>query len=57
MRNNHKVFQVTFCDLEMNKLYSLPLGRYNDDVEIRTDGEDQFFITTGHRKFYILHYG
>ncbi|CAF3043980.1 unnamed protein product [Rotaria socialis] len=56
MRNDHKVFQVTVCDLEMSKLYSLPLGRCSDNAEIRTDGEDQFFITTGHRKFYILHY-
>ncbi|CAF1468754.1 unnamed protein product [Rotaria sordida] len=46
---------VTFCDLEMNKLNSILLGKCDDYIEIRTDGKDRFFITTGHNRFYIIH--
>jgi hypothetical protein len=53
-QNNRQVFQVIFCDLYMTKLYSVPLGVCNGDIEIRTDRNDQFFITTGRRRFYIV---
>ena len=54
LQNNRQVFQVIFCDLNMNKIHSVPLGRCNDGIEIRTDGYDRFFITTGHHRFYIV---
>jgi hypothetical protein len=53
-QNNRQVFQVIFCDLYMTKLYSVPLGVWNGDIEIRTDRNDPFFITTGRRRFYIV---
>jgi hypothetical protein len=55
MQNNREVFQVSFCDLNMQKLNSVPLGLYEGDIEIRTDGKDRFFITTGQRRFYIVY--
>ena len=54
-QRNREVFLVTFCDLDMQKLKSIPLGSYNGGIEIRTDGNDRFFITTGTRRFYIIH--
>jgi hypothetical protein len=56
-QNNREVFQVIFCDLDMKKLHSVPLGLCNDDIEIRTDGNDQFFITTGRCRLYIVFSG
>jgi hypothetical protein len=56
MQNNREVFQVTICDLDMNKLNSIPLGKCSGDIEIRTDGKDRFFITTGRRQFYIIYF-
>jgi hypothetical protein len=53
-QNHQKVFQVTFFDLEMNALNWVCLGRCNESVEIRTDGNDRFFITTGRRQLHIV---
>ena len=53
-QNNHEVFQVNFCDLNMNKLETIMLGRCTDNIEIRTDGQNQFFITTGRNNLYIV---
>ena len=53
-KKNHRVFRVTFCDLDMKKLFSVPLGPCKDNIEIRTDGNNRFFITTGRRRFYIV---
>ena len=47
IQNNHEVFQVNFCDLNMNKLETILLGRCTGNIEIRSDGQDKFFITTG----------
>ncbi|CAF3941603.1 unnamed protein product [Rotaria sordida] len=55
MQNHRPVFHVTFCDLKMNKLNSILLGKCDGCIEIRTDGKDRFFITTGHHRFYIIH--
>jgi hypothetical protein len=55
MQNNREVLQVSFGDLNMNKLNSILLGACEDDIEIRTDGKDRFFITTGQRRFYIVY--
>jgi hypothetical protein len=55
IENNCQVFQVSFCDLNTNKLNSIRLGKCEDDIEIRTDGKDRFFITTGQRRFYIVY--
>jgi hypothetical protein len=38
----------------MNKFNSILLGGYNGDIEIRTDGKDRFFITTGQRQLHIV---
>lgn len=54
-QRNREVFKVIFCDLGMNKLNSIPLGSCDGSIEIRTDGNDHFFITTGTRRFYIIH--
>ena len=54
-QGNRQVFQATFCDLNMKKLNSMPLGQYEGDIEIRTDGDERFFVTTGTRRFYIIH--
>ena len=53
-QNNHLVFQVNLCDLDMNKLKTILLGKCNGNIEIRTDGKDQFFITTGRDKLHIV---
>jgi hypothetical protein len=54
IRNDREIVQVVFCDMNMNKLNSISLGGCSGDIEMRTDGKDQFFITTGHRRFYIV---
>jgi hypothetical protein len=38
----------------MNKFNSILLGGYNGDIEIRTDGKDRFFVTTGKRHLHIV---
>jgi hypothetical protein len=53
-QNNCQVFKLIFCDLKMNELNSVLLGECEDDTEIRSDGKDRFFITTGQRQFYIV---
>lgn len=53
-QSNREVFKITVCDLEMNQLHSIPLGKYGGHAEIRTNGVDRFFVTTGHRRFYIV---
>ncbi len=53
-QNNRKIFQVVFCDMNMKKLNSVVLNECNGTTEIRTDGKDRFFITTGERTFYII---
>jgi hypothetical protein len=53
MQRNCKVVEVTFCDMNMNKSNSITLGECNRKTEIRTNGEDRFFITTGLRSFHI----
>jgi hypothetical protein len=53
-QNYREVFQVTLCDMHMNRLNLIRLGRCDGNVEIRTDGKDRFFITTGRRRFYII---
>ncbi|CAF3225128.1 unnamed protein product [Rotaria sp. Silwood2] len=55
MQNYRETFLVTFCDFQMNKLNSIALGECDGFIEIRTDGKDRFFITTGRRRFYIIH--
>lgn len=54
-QNGREVFKVTFCDLQMNKLNSILLGECDDDTEIRTNGINRFFITTGTNRFHIIH--
>jgi hypothetical protein len=54
-QNNREVFQVTFCDMNMNKLRTLRLGRFKNRIEIRADEIERFFITTGLRRFYIVY--
>jgi hypothetical protein len=54
MQNNNKVLEVTFCDMNMDKSNSITLGECNRNTEIRTNGEDRFFITTGQRSFHIV---
>ncbi|CAF4786523.1 unnamed protein product, partial [Rotaria sp. Silwood2] len=39
----------------MNELNYILLGECNSNIEIRTDGKDRFFITTGQQRFYILY--
>jgi hypothetical protein len=51
---NRKVFQVNFFDLNMNGMNWVSLGLCNDSVEIRSDGKDLVFITSGRRKLHIV---
>lgn len=53
-QRNREVFQVTFCDWNMYKLNSIPLGQCEGEITIRTNGDDEFYITTGTRRFYVL---
>ena len=43
-----------FCDFEMNRLKLSRLGVCTGDVEVRSDGKDRFFVTTGKQKLYIF---
>jgi hypothetical protein len=54
IQNGREVFQVNFCDLYMNKLNTILLGECNNGIEIRTNGKDRFFITTGRHRLYIV---
>ena len=54
MQNNGKVLEVTFCDMNMNKSNAITLDECSRNVEIRTDGNDRFFITTGRRSLHIV---
>jgi hypothetical protein len=53
-QNNRETLQIIFSDMDMNKLNSISLDECNRNIEIRTDGKDRFFITTGQRTFYII---
>jgi hypothetical protein len=54
VKDNRKVFQVNFCDFNMNKFNTILLGPCGNYVEIRTDGKDRFFITTGLHQLHIV---
>jgi hypothetical protein len=54
VKDNREVFQVYFCDFNMNKLNTILLGPCGNYVEIRTDGKDRFFITTGLKQLHIV---
>jgi hypothetical protein len=54
MQNNRQVFQVNFFDLDMNELSWVRLGGCNDSIEIRSDGKERFFISTGQQKLHIV---
>lgn len=56
MLSNCEAFQVIFYDMDMKKLSSVPLDRCDGNIEIRTDGNNRFFITTGRRQFYIVYF-
>lgn len=56
MQHTRLVFQVNFFDLSFNKLKWFPLGPCTDSIEIRTDGMEGFFITTGRRKLYLVNF-
>lgn len=53
-QNKRKVFQVTFFDLNMKQLKWIRLGRCDESIEIRSDGKDWFFITTGRSQLHIV---
>jgi hypothetical protein len=54
MQNKRQVFQVNFFDLAMNELSWVRLGGCDDSIEIRSDGKELFFITTGKQKLHIV---
>ena len=54
MQDNRQVFQVNFFDLNMNELSRIHLGGCKDSIEIRSDGNELFFISTGQRKLHIV---
>jgi hypothetical protein len=53
-QNNQDILQVTFSDMNINNLNTVVLGECNRNVEIRTNGKDRFFITTGQRQFHVI---
>ena len=53
-QNNRKILEVTFCDFQLKKSNSITLDDCNRCTEIRTNGKNQFFITTGRRSFHIV---
>ena len=56
VRTRHKRHKLSanFCDFEMNKLNLFRLGICTGDAEIRSDGKDRFFVTTGKQKLYLF---
>ncbi|CAF1420126.1 unnamed protein product [Adineta ricciae] len=53
-QRNRDVFQATFCDLRMNRSHYVLLGKCNNGIEIRSDSEGRFFITTGLNRLHII---
>ncbi|CAF0761619.1 unnamed protein product [Adineta ricciae] len=53
-RRNRNVFQATFCNLHMNRSHYVILGKYNNEIEIRSDSEGRLFITTGLNRLHII---
>ena len=51
---NCELLRVEFNGMNMITFRLVNLGRCYGDREIRTDGDDQFFISTGSRKVYIV---
>lgn len=52
--NNSQVMQVNILDFDMRQLAWMNLGSSNKAIEIRTNGKNQFFITTGTQKLHIV---
>ncbi|CAF1269732.1 unnamed protein product [Didymodactylos carnosus] len=53
-KNSREVFYVTFCDLNMKKIRSIPLGEYAANTEIRSDVNGRFFVSTGMKKLWVV---
>ncbi|CAF3358199.1 unnamed protein product [Rotaria socialis] len=53
-QNNGEVVQINVLDLDMKRLKSQDLGSCTGLVQIRTDGYNQFFITTGQRSVHCV---
>lgn len=54
MQNNRKILEVTFCDTQVKKTNSITLDECTRCTEIRTNGKDRFFISTGRHSFHIV---
>ncbi|CAF4218009.1 unnamed protein product, partial [Rotaria magnacalcarata] len=53
-QNNGEVVQINVLDLDMKRLKSQDLGSCTGLVQIRTDGYNRFFITTGQRSIHCV---
>ena len=52
--NNRQVMQVNIFDFDMRQLTWMNLGSSDESIETRTNGQNQFFITTGKKKLHIV---
>lgn len=54
MENNRKILEVAFWNMNTKKSNTVTLDEFNRYTEIRTNGKDRFFITTGQHSFHII---
>ena len=54
MQNDQQVFQVNFCDWDMQRTNKVLLGKCTADTEIRANAKGDFFIATGLKKLHII---
>lgn len=54
MENNRKILEVAFWNMNTKKRNTVTLNEFNRYTEIRTNGKDRFFITTGQSSFHII---
>ncbi|CAF2655196.1 unnamed protein product [Rotaria sp. Silwood2] len=52
--NNLQVVQINIFSLDMQPIKSQDLGTCTDLVQIRTDGMNRFFVTTGQTKIHMV---
>jgi hypothetical protein len=54
VKNNLRVLEIRFFDCAMSALRTIKMGLSETSAVVRSDGEDRFFVATGHQKFHIL---